>query len=230
MSTAPRRVRVKICGVTNRDDAETAVALGADGLGFNLYAGSKRCIDLDREGEWIAALPPLVMRVAVLVNATLDEARRVAAHPAIHCVQFHGDEDADYCAVFARSGRPFIKALRLCDSGVSAQASHFATTHLLLDADAGAAFGGTGTPIDLGLAAEVVRARPEMHVFLAGGLRAETVGTAIAAVRPYAVDVASGVELADDPRRKDPKRMAAFIDAVREAGEAPRLPFSSWQL
>jgi phosphoribosylanthranilate isomerase len=206
-----RRVRVKICGVTNREDAVAAIALGADALGFNLFAGSKRCIDLEREGGWIAALPPFVSRVAVLVNASLEEARRVAAHPGIHCVQFHGDEDAAYCAEFARSGRPFIKALRVRDAGVIAAAPGFATHHLLLDADAGAAYGGTGTPIDLGLAAEVVRTHRSLQVILAGGLRPENVAAAVAAVRPYAVDVASGVESAGDPRRKDLSRMAAFI-------------------
>ena len=215
MSAAARRVRVKICGVTNREDAEAAVALGADALGFNLFAGSKRCIDLDREGKWIAELPPFVTRVAVLVNAPLDEARRVAAHPAIHCVQFHGDEDAAYCAEFARSGHSFVKALRLREASASAQASRFSTRHLLLDADAGAAYGGTGKPIEIELAAEVVRAHPELKVILAGGLRPETVAAAIAAVQPYAVDVASGVESSGDPRRKDPQRMEAFISAVR---------------
>jgi phosphoribosylanthranilate isomerase len=218
MSAASQRVRVKICGVTNREDAEAAIALGADALGFNFFAGSKRFLDLDREGEWIAQLPPLVTRVAVLVNATLDEARRVAAHPAIHGVQFHGDEAVGYCADFARSGRSFVKALRLRDAGAIAEAPRFSTRHLLLDADAGAAYGGTGTPIDLGLAAEIVRAHPALQVILAGGLRPETVAAAIAAVRPYAVDVASGVERAGDPRRKDPERMRAFIAAVRGCG------------
>jgi phosphoribosylanthranilate isomerase len=116
MSAAPARVRVKICGVTNRADAEAAIALGADALGFNLFPGSKRCLDLEREAEWIAALPPFVTRVAVLVNVPIEEARRVAEHPAIDCVQFHGDEDETFCAEFARLGRPFIKALRLGDS------------------------------------------------------------------------------------------------------------------
>lgn len=216
MNAGSRRVRVKICGVTNRDDAEAAIALGADALGFNLYGGSKRCIEIEREGEWIAGLPPFVTRVAVLVNATLDEALRVAAHPAIHCVQFHGDENAAYCAEFARAGRPFIKALRLRDASAAAEAARFSTPHLLLDADAGAAYGGTGRPIDLALAAEVVRSHPAMRVILAGGLRAETVAAAIAAVRPYAVDVASGVENEGDPRRKVPERMEAFIRAVRD--------------
>jgi phosphoribosylanthranilate isomerase len=214
MSSEARRVRVKICGITNREDAEMAVALGADALGFNLFAGSKRCIDLDREAEWIAALPPLVTRVAVLVNVPLDEARRVAAHPAIHGVQFHGDEDAAYCAEFARTGRSFIKALRLRDASVIAAAASFSTANVLLDADAGAAFGGSGQPIDLALAAEVARAHPGLRIILAGGLRPETVGAAIKAVRPFAVDVASGVEDVGDARRKDAARVAAFIAAV----------------
>ena len=95
------RVRVKICGITNREDAETAIALGADALGFNLFPGSKRHIVLDENAAWIAALPPFVAKVAVLVNAPFDEARRVALHPAIDLVQLHGDEDADYCRQLA---------------------------------------------------------------------------------------------------------------------------------
>jgi phosphoribosylanthranilate isomerase len=212
-SRAP--VRVKICGLTNRADAETAIALGADALGFNFFPGSKRFIELEREGDWIAALPPLVTRVAVLVNAPLAEALRIAAHPAIQCVQFHGDEDAAYCAEFARSGRSFIKALRLRDASVVATAATFSTPHILLDADAGAAYGGTGTLIDLDLAAQLIRTHPQLSVILAGGLRSENVAAAIRAVAPFGVDVASGVETATDPRRKDPARMQAFIAAAR---------------
>jgi phosphoribosylanthranilate isomerase len=208
---------VKICGVTNRADAAMAIALGADALGFNLYSGSKRFIEIDREAGWIAALPPFVTRVAVLVNASLDEARRVASHPAIQCVQFHGDEDEAYCAEFARGGRPFIKALRLRDETAVAEAPRYSTPHVLLDAHAGAAFGGTGTLIDLELAAKVARANPDMHVILAGGLRRENVAAAIAVVRPFAVDVASGVECAGDPRRKDAGRVGEFLAAVRSA-------------
>jgi phosphoribosylanthranilate isomerase len=211
MKTTPARVRVKICGVTNREDALAAVALGADALGFNLFSGSKRFIDLEREAGWMTSLPPFVVRVAVLVNASLDEARRVAAHPAIHYVQFHGDEDEAYCAEFAREGRPFIKALRLRDAATIPQAARFSTPHLLLDAHAGAAYGGTGTLIDLDLAKQLAAAHPDLSIILAGGLRAENVAAAVAAVRPFAVDVASGVESAGDPRRKDAERMKAFI-------------------
>ncbi len=209
------RVRVKICGLTNCEDTLSAVALGADALGFNLYPGSRRFIELEREAAWIAALPPFVTRVAVLVNVPLDEALRVAAHPAIDLVQFHGDEDEEYCARFAMSGHPFIKALRLRDAAAIDGAHRFATPHLLLDAHAGAAFGGTGTLIDLGLAGEFVRRQPSLHVILAGGMKPGNVAQAVRAVRPFAVDVASGVEA--EPRRKSPELMGAFIDAVAGA-------------
>ncbi len=215
------RVRVKICGITNRDDALAAIDAGADALGFNLYPGSKRAISLDQEAEWIVALPPLVERVAVLVNASLDEALRVAGHPAIHAVQFHGDEDAGFCARFAAaSGRSFIKALRLRNDSSIETAGQFSTRHLLLDADAGAAFGGTGTLIDLALARRVCDSHPALRFLLAGGLRAENVAAAIGQVRPFAVDVASGVEVTGNPRRKDPERMRRFICQTASAGGA----------
>lgn len=222
MSGVADRVRVKICGVTNREDAELAIALGADALGFNLFAGSKRFIDFAREAEWIAELPAFVTRVAVVVNMGLEEARLVAAHRAIDCLQFHGDEDAEFCAEFAREGRPFIKAVRLSGVDSAREVPRYSTRNVLVDAHAGAAYGGTGTLIDLALATEAVRMHPQVRVILAGGLRPENVATAMAAVRPYAVDVASGVERADDPRRKDPERLRAFIAAVREAEAAGR--------
>jgi phosphoribosylanthranilate isomerase len=209
-------VRAKICGLTNREDALTAIALGADALGFNLYPGSKRFIELDREAAWIQALPPFVARVAVLVNTSLDAALRIAAHPAIDLVQFHGDEDADFCAAFARtSARPFIKALRVRDAASLDCADRFSTPHLLLDAHAASAYGGTGTLIDLDLAAECVRRFPSLHIILAGGLKPENVAHAVQTVSPFAVDVASGVEIATDPRRKDPARLRAFLDAIK---------------
>ena len=218
MSTGEKsaRVRVKICGVTNRADALAAIALGADALGFNLFPGSKRFLDLDREAAWMQALPPFVTRVAVLVNEPLDDARRIAERPEIDLVQFHGDEDAAYCAEFARLGRPFVKALRLREAASVEMADRFATPHVLLDAHAGAAFGGTGTLIDLALAAECVRRHPALRIILAGGLKPENVGAAVRAVQPYAVDVASGVEADGDARRKSAERMARFFAAIRD--------------
>ncbi|MEP6672045.1 MAG: phosphoribosylanthranilate isomerase [Chthoniobacter sp.] len=213
MNTA--RVRVKICGITNEEDARAATDLGADALGFNLWPGSKRHIDLDRAFSWIRGLPPLVTRVAVLVNVSLDEARHVAAHPAIDLVQFHGDEDEGYCAQFAASGRPFIKALRIRDSASLDNLDRFSTPSILLDADAGAAYGGTGRQLDPALAAEAAQRFPGVKIVLAGGLKPENVAEAIRVAQPYAVDVASGVEAA--PGRKDHEKMARFIAAVRGA-------------
>ena len=209
------RVRVKICGVTNREDALAAVALGADALGFNLFPGSKRFIELDREAAWILELPPFVTRVGVLVNVPLEEARCVAARTEIDRVQFHGDEDLEYCREFAKFGRPFVKALRLRDAASVEMADRFSTPHVLLDAHAGAAFGGTGTLIDLALATECVRRHPALRIILAGGLKPENVAEAVRAVRPYAVDVASGTEAEGDPRRKSSGRMEQFFAAIR---------------
>jgi len=203
---------VKICGLTNAVDAQAAVALGADALGFNLFPGSPRCVDLDREAAWITALPPFVTRVAVLVNVPLVEARRVASHPAIDLVQFHGDEDEGYCAEFARFDYPFLKALRVQDAASVERADRFSTPHILLDAHADNAYGGTGLRLDPLLAAEAVRRFPGLRIVLAGGLKPENVADAVRSVRPYAVDVASGVESA--PGRKDAGKMKAFVDAV----------------
>jgi phosphoribosylanthranilate isomerase len=206
------RVRVKICGLTNADDAHAAIAGGADALGFNFFAGSKRCIDLEAEAGWIAALPPFVARVAVLVNAPIEEALRVARHPAIDAVQLHGDEDREYCEAFAECGRPFIKALRIAKSADASQAAEFSTPNVLIDASVPGAFGGTGRQLDLALAREIVERYPRLRVILAGGLTPENVREAARVVQPFAVDVASGVE--SNPRRKDAGRIAAFIRAV----------------
>ena len=207
------RVRVKICGFTRREDAETAIALGADALGFNLFPGSKRHILLDENAAWIAALPPFVTKVAVLVNATLEEARRVALHPAIDLVQLHGDEDAGYCRACASLRRPFIKALRIRDASDIAKAADFSTDNVLIDAHVEGEYGGTGAAIGLPLAREIVQGHPRLRIILAGGLLPENVREAAQGVRPFAVDVASGVEFA--PRKKDPAKMAAFIRALR---------------
>jgi phosphoribosylanthranilate isomerase len=207
------RVRVKICGLTNEDDARAAIALGADALGFNLWPGSRRYIDLDRASSWIRGLPPFVTRVAVLVNFPLEDARRIAAHPAIDAVQFNGDENEDYCAQFAAGGSPFIKAIRVRDGGSLDRADGFSTPSVLLDADAGAAYGGTGRQLDPLLAAEAGKRFAGLQVVLAGGLNPENVAEAIRIAQPYAVDVASGVE--SEPGKKDHGKIGKFISSVR---------------
>src|SRR4030095_16197186 len=164
------RVRVKICGITNREDAVMAIACGADALGFNLFAGSPRCINLEENADWIATLSPFVIKVAVLVNVAFAEACRIAAHPAIDLVQFHGDEDTAFCAAFAKTGRPFIKALRTRTATDLTEATHFSTPNILLDGLVPGAYGGTGTRLDLPLAADLVSREPGLKIILAGGL------------------------------------------------------------
>src|SRR5688500_13546711 len=128
------RTRVKICGVTSREDAWAAIEAGADALGFNLFRGSRRYISLEENSSWICALPPFVTRVAVIVNAPLEEALRFAADPAVDLLQLHGDEDPGYCAELLRRGHRFIKALRLGRGLEMPMPEIFGTPHLLLDA------------------------------------------------------------------------------------------------
>ena len=205
------RVRVKICGITTEEDAWAASEAGADALGFNGFRGSKRFIDLQAASPWISQLPPFITRVAVLVNPSFEEVETVSKLEGIDKVQFHGDETPEFCARFACGG--YIKAvgarnreaLALCDGFLGA---------ILLDAYVPGAYGGTGHLIDLALAAEFVREYPRLRVILSGGLTPENVTEAVRLVRPYAVDVASGVEIA--PGKKDHAKMRDFIAAAKE--------------
>ncbi len=213
MST--RQARVKICGVTNRADAESAIELGADALGFNLFPASKRFIEMKDAAHWIRELPLLVTRVAVMVNPTIAEAEEIFALPFIDAVQFHGHESADFCAHFARRGLPFFKAVGLRDESAIEDAKHFHTRRILLDAHVPGQFGGTGKLIDLELAAKFARQNPEIELLLSGGLTPVNVAQAVRQVQPFAVDVASGVEISAG--RKDRELMRAFIEAAHSA-------------
>jgi len=232
-----RHVRVKICGVTNRADAEAAIDLGADALGFNAWPGSKRFIDLRDAAEWISALPPFVTKVAVTVNPTFDEALEMLALPFIDALQLHGHENEAFCARLAEAAqngesspislpsrfagvRQFFKALAVRDAASLENAARFHTPHILLDAFSPTEFGGTGKKIDLDLAAQFIAAHPQLHVILSGGLTPENVAEAIRRAQPRAVDVASGVEKIGDPRSKDARKMRDFIRAVRALDDA----------
>lgn len=206
-------VKVKICGITNPEDALAAIEAGADALGFNGFRGSKRWIDLREASAWIAQLPPLVTRVAVLVNPTLEEAREVLALPGIDLLQFHGDESPAFCDHFARKG--YLRAFAAREGSVQESIGQYHTRNILLDAFVPGAYGGTGHLIDLELAAKLVRENRDAFVFLSGGLRPENVAQAVAKVRPYAVDVASGVE--SQPGVKDAAQMRFFIEAAKKA-------------
>lgn len=204
-------VRVKICGVTKAADAVAAAESGADALGFMFFAGSKRHITLPAAAEIVRELPPLVAKVGVFVNATAEEIRRAVGETGIDTLQLHGEEPPDFCAQFAPL--KVVKAFRLRDRDSLRACLHYPAHAWLLDSHVEGAHGGTGVAADWHLAAEA--ARLHRHVMLAGGLRVETVAGAVRQVRPFAVDVSSGVESA--PGQKDHAKMRAFLAAVRSA-------------
>lgn len=214
------RVRVKICGITNAADAELAVALGADMLGFNFYPGSARCVELHEARKWLRELSPLsaaadVRRFGVVVNQpTLG--REIYEAGLVDALQLHGDEDEVVCAELHAAGVPFVKALRVRDASTLAAPERYGTMEILLDAFHPDAYGGTGERFDWSLAAGFVEEHPAFRVMLSGGLTPENIGGALRQVRPlFAVDVASGVEILGNPRRKDPERVRRLIEAVR---------------
>ena len=199
-------VFVKICGVTSLDDALACVDAGADALGFNFWPGSKRHIPVERAAGIAKRVPPNVRTVGVFVNPSEEDVDRAFASGAIDLAQLHGDETPDFCTRFA--GR-YIKAVRLRDAASLTRMAEYACDFVLVDADT-PGYGGSGQRADVALAAEAARAR---RVILAGGLTPANVAEAIAAVRPYGVDVAGGVER--EPGVKDWMQVAAFVQAAK---------------
>jgi len=204
-------VKVKICGITNRDDAQAAVAAGADALGFVMYKKSPRWVEPDVVRAIIAELPPFVLPIGVFVNEEVETVRRRVDECGFALAQLHGDENASYCQ---QLGRPVLKALRLKDRSSFLRLAEFqgraGVRGFLLDAFSDQAYGGTGQTVDWTLAAEVAGTVP---ILLAGGLTPSNVADAVRLVRPYGVDVSSGVELS--PGKKNRGKVQAFIDAVR---------------
>ncbi|MBM4127415.1 MAG: phosphoribosylanthranilate isomerase [Nitrospira sp.] len=204
-------VKIKICGITNRDDAQVAVAAGADALGFVMYRKSPRYVEPAVAKAIIAELPPFVLPVGVFVNEDATAVRTLMDECGFALAQLHGDETATYCQ---QLGRPVLKALRVKDRGSFLALAEFQgrarVRGVLLDAFSDQAYGGTGHKVDWTLAAEVARATP---ILLAGGLTPSNVVEAVQLVRPYGVDVSSGVEAS--PGKKDPEKVKAFIEAAR---------------
>lgn len=204
---------VKICGITSAGDAAVAVNAGADALGFNLWPRSKRYLELEAATPWLRDLAGKTERVAVMVNPTLDEARRVAEHPAIDTVQFHGDESPEFLAEFGKLGHPFLIARRLSREHPVDLGAFDMRQRVLIDTAVPGEFGGTGVLVDTALAREFV-ASSQRPVILAGGLNPANVAETIAIVLPYGVDVASGVE--QHPGVKDSNKVQAFIAAAKQ--------------
>ena len=203
-------MRVKICGITRPEDAELAVELGAWALGFILWRRSPRAADPAVAAGIALALRRRVELVGVFVNASLDEIAQAAEALHLSHVQLHGDEGPAFCAEVARrTGAKVIKAVRIAGASDFQDLERFHTDFHLLDTGAIGKRGGTGETWDWALAA---RRRRKIPAILSGGLTAENVAAGIAAVDPYAVDVASGVEAA--PGVKDPDKLAAFLAAA----------------
>ena len=210
-----QRVRVKVCGLVCVEDAEAAIEAGADALGFNTWEGSKRYINLREAGRWVSGLPPFVSRVALCVNADAEWLEQLATFGFVDVVQFHGNETRELCGRYAELERSFIKAVRLETESDLEGLDQWGTRNLLVDAAVVGSFGGTGALLDVDLARLAVERYPGLRLTVAGGLDPENVAGVVRVVRPYAVDVASGVECS--PGRKDAVKMRDFIQAVREA-------------
>jgi phosphoribosylanthranilate isomerase len=194
----------KVCGITRPEDAELAVELGAWALGFILWPGSKRHVEAAMAAGIARQVHRRVQTVGVFVNQTLDEVARAADEIGLTHLQLHGDEGPSFCAAAAqRTGCRVIKAVRVRSRADVADAERFHTDLHLLDSP------GNGRSWDWALASE---RRTRSPLIVAGGLTPDNVGEAIEATRPWAVDVASGVESA--PGVKDPALMRAFAQAV----------------
>jgi phosphoribosylanthranilate isomerase len=203
--------KVKICGITNLDDALLAASLGADALGFNFYEGSPRYIGTKEALAVIDELPDNTMKVGVFVNMEEYKIDGFVDLLGLTAVQLHGDEDAEYVKrLRSETHAEIIKAIRVGDNFSPDMVARYDTDFLLLDTFSAGQYGGTGDSFDWTKAKGITDGK----FFLAGGLTPENVSKAVATVRPYGVDVASGVESA--PGKKDPKKLEAFIKNAKD--------------
>jgi phosphoribosylanthranilate isomerase len=199
---------VKICGLTNLDDALAAVDAGADALGFNFYPRSPRYISPAIAREITDHLPPSVLRVGVFVNEELQSLSRVVSEASLTAVQLHGDETPEYCDQLKTT---FV--IKVFGAGDDRDLTAYNVDAIMLDTKDKFLHGGTGRVFDWSIAQRANNSVPKL--FLAGGLSPENVAEAIATVRPYAVDACSSLETT--PGKKNHERVRAFINAVRES-------------
>ena len=201
---------VKICGITNIEDASAAIEYGANALGFIFHPGSPRAVSPDRAQKIISSLPPFVVTVGVFVNMESSEVCKIASNTGLNIIQLHGSESPeDYV-----SCRKVIKAIRVKNiTDLEAISGYKAASAILLDTYSSNATGGTGQTFNWEIAVE---AKKLGRIILAGGLTPQNVEEAIKLVRPYGIDVASGVEGAQ-AGRKDHKKMKLFIERARAA-------------
>jgi phosphoribosylanthranilate isomerase len=209
-----QRVRIKICGITRSEDALAAAASGADAIGLIFAEGSPRQLDTARAAAIALAVPVLVSRVGLFRDATAERVREVVDSVPLELLQFHGEESPEFCAQF---GRPWLKAVpmgRLEDASAVAEylRAYTAASGFVFDSHGGARSGGSGLAFDWSRLPQ----QTERPLILAGGLVPDNVRSAIVQVRPWAVDVSSGIESA--PGIKDRAKMLVFVNEVYRAG------------
>lgn len=209
---SPAPTSLKICGVTSAEDAERLAAMGVDALGANFWPQSKRYLAPER-ADFLRALAGRILRVGVFVNAGSELPLHLVAEGLIDVVQLHGDESPEDVHPFTAAGIPVLKALGVRGPHDLARARDFGAAGILLDAHAPGVYGGTGQTIDWDLARSFVAANPDLPLILAGGITAENAAAAIAAVRPAALDIASGAE--SNPGVKDFAKVASLLAACR---------------
>jgi phosphoribosylanthranilate isomerase len=201
---------VKICGITTVDDALAAIDLGASAIGLNFVPASARCIDVPRArviADAVHATNAKVQVVGVVADLSLDAMRALVRDAGLDCLQLHGDEAPDVLSPLLPHA---YKAVRIANADDAAHAASFPGDHILVDAKVEGALGGTGATFDWSLVDALARTK---NLTLAGGLTPANVESAVRAVRPYCVDVASGVE--SSPGVKDREKMRAFIEAAK---------------
>ncbi|BBO60120.1 phosphoribosylanthranilate isomerase [Mycoavidus sp. B2-EB] len=214
------RTRIKFCGLTRPQDIEQAVSLGVDAIGFVFYPASARALSFSRAAELARYVPPFVSLVGLFVNPDAAMLRQAIEAVPLSIVQFHGDETPAQCLTLAASVRlPWLRALHVNASGLAESAALLETAHhyaaadgLLLDTFSDG-YGGSGQSFDWSCIPTALASR----IILSGGLNAENIRDAIMRVRPYAVDVSTGIEVLEIKGVKDHSKMAAFMRAVKAA-------------
>jgi phosphoribosylanthranilate isomerase len=200
-------VKVKICGLTNLEDAQAAVDMGADLLGFNFYKGSPRYIEPAKATKIINKMPSFFDTVGVFVNATLDEIKPLVAEGTLNWAQLHGDETPEFCELITTLAVRTIKAMRVTGPESIEQADKYPADAILFDAFNPDKYGGTGARFDWGLLGDLNR-----RIFVAGGITPENVMQAVD-LGVYGIDICSGIE--ERPGKKDLKKMKKLFDTVR---------------
>lgn len=201
-------VSLKVCGVTLADDADTLVELGVDAIGVNFWSGSKRYL-APESAVWLENLAGRILRVGVFVNEPPALPVRLIHEGLIDVVQLHGDESPADAAIFREHGIPFIKAIGVKSAADLDLASYFGASAILLDAHAPGIYGGTGQTMDWNTAVAFLNSHPHLPLILAGGIVPENAAAAASAVKPAALDTASGVESA--PGIKDRQKIKALL-------------------